>query len=139
MQEDDLKEYLFFRDKYKDKTKNEKIRLYNLLNIATNNILNNRTQPPEDKSSNIVSIIFAAISIVLAIKSFVENQAWVDGILLLLCIVLCIFAFYYLNKNDKYLKEKRADIIDENNTLRLNNLELQALKDLLADDGVIIN
>lgn len=43
MVDQDLKDYLFFKDKYRNDSKEKRIRIYNLLKLATEDIENNRT------------------------------------------------------------------------------------------------
>ena len=135
MVDQDLKDYLFFKDKYRNDSKEKRIRIYNLLKLAIEDIENNRTIIVEDKSFSIVSMILGTITILFAIDKFVNVGQWYSFCIMLIVIFMCIVGLYYLHNNKIAIKDSKKKFKDERSEIHMNKLELQALKELLSEEN----
>ncbi|MDB0440978.1 hypothetical protein C4R89_15850 [Clostridioides difficile] len=128
MDEEYLKEYLFYYEELKGKkNKEEKIRNYNLINIEKRNIENNRTIVDLNVKNNMLIWFYPALTLFIAIDSLAIQVLEKTSFSILITIIVLLLMMYLLQKNGKELKNLSKEIEEEKNK---REKEYQRIKEL---------
>lgn len=128
MDEEYLKEYLFYYEELKGKkSKEEKIRNYNLITIEKRNIENNRTVVDSNVKNNMLIWFYPALTLCIAIDSLVIQVLENTSFSILITIIILLLMMYLLRKSGKELKDLSKRIEEEKNK---REKEYQRIKEL---------
>lgn len=128
MEESILRDYLYAYNQYKNVNKEDKIRKDEFLQIEKDSLEKNRTKINERKGSQIVTMIFGAITILSALNK-TNGTSWYEIIM----IILSILGLIYIRRDNKLIENEKEAFEKEKNRMNEINVESLAIKSLLIE------